>query len=680
MTDSEVDYSATIQRLLQTIAQGLEAPTEPPAPPVPEEPAYLRGIERRLKVIDRPVLVGREDAASVEEARAVIRGAIASYLAQEAPGRALLVKALPGVGKTTAAVGAAEALALEGRRVLYAGPRHDFYPDLMAIAAQPSWWYEWLPRQRADEAAGKPETCQYADQIQSWMVRGYAAMDFCSRICGWDFIKEGCPWHAQKRRPEPIIYGQHQHIALGHPISFEAVIGDESPLAAFCRKWSIPGKYILPSGMDPTVPLAEVLHNLEALAEHGGKPLEGEQLLQLLGGASHVAEACEQMMLPASALAVVPEIYKPAQVSEVPYFHLPSLVPLLLREARMAAEGKEYLHRVILAQGRLIMLLRRPVNDRLPDHICWLDATANPTLYEAVLGRKCQVVDVQPRMQAHIFQVYDRANGKASLQTEEGDATPKAAQLELQVQRIVERRGYRAAAIITFQGTLGRSPYFQGLAHTHFYAARGTNALEDCDALVVAGTPVPPLSSLTALARMVFFERIEPWKQGWATVDRPYNYIDPDGKGASYPVSGFPGDPQLDAVLWAVREAEIIQAAHRVRPVNHEVDIWLLTNLPIDELPPERLLSIADVFGAPAGVDVFDWPRVVPTALRIVEEKGQVTALDLAQALGRSANTARKYWQILRDEYGWEVVEALRPPGRRGRPNGGALIPGEGVG
>src|SRR5690606_24508854 len=92
------------------------------------------------------------------------------------PQHILLIKAVPGVGKTTAAVRLAEELAAQGRRVLYAAPRHDFIHDLRAIAKTPQMIYEWLPRQEGDQH--KPETCCHTEAINRWLHRGYEGIDF----------------------------------------------------------------------------------------------------------------------------------------------------------------------------------------------------------------------------------------------------------------------------------------------------------------------------------------------------------------------------------------------------------------------------------------------------------------------------------------------------------------------
>ncbi len=191
-------------------------------------------IERRLKPCAPPDLVS--SFGSIDEAREMIRTSIRAYLEDPAPAGMLLIRALPGTGKTTAAAAIVDELAQSGYRVAYAGPRHDFFTDVVEKSSHPHLWYEWLPRQMADEEAEKSETCRYAEQINAWMVRGYEGMGFCSGVCGWDYVNKSCPYHAQKRRAEPVIYVQHQHVSLGHPLQFDVLFGDESPISAFLHE------------------------------------------------------------------------------------------------------------------------------------------------------------------------------------------------------------------------------------------------------------------------------------------------------------------------------------------------------------------------------------------------------------------------------------------------------------
>jgi len=645
---------------MSLIADFVSAVTAPPPPKcVPDAP----DLPPRFPVVQviPPPPQEQIERPTIAEARQIITAAIADYLAQPEPEHALLVRAAPGVGKTHIAVRATEALARTGKRVLYCGPRHDFFIDVLREAEEPTLWYEWLPHQRGDETTGKVETCRYAEQIATWLHRGYDTLSFCAQACGWDYINNACPYHAQKRRPEPCIFGQHQHL-IAHPLRFDVVFCDEDPTGAFLHEWVIDARYIRPTGLDPTASLTQLLHTMAGLALTA-RQLSGPALLEVLGGPQHILDACAEFTATPESLPLTPDLRYPSAVEQVDYFHLPALVNLLTREARLALAAKPYLARVILHAGKLLLLLRRPVAERLPPHLIFLDGTGQPAIYESLLRRPVRVVEAQPAPAGQIIQVHNRTNSKRVLLDEEG--TPQeepVAQLQMQIEHVA--RQYRAPALITYQ-SLARHLAKDWTA-LHFYAARGTNALLDNDALIVAGTPMPPIDELTRMARMIFFERDEPFKLIWSRRLQPYAYVASDGQGRGQLVGGYWDDPDLMAVLWSLREAELIQACHRVRPLTRDVPVYLLSSLPLAELPPTRLLSIHELFGAPEGVDVFRWSTILWFVEQLAAEKGYVTVADLADLLNVSPATAARYFDLLAADERWEV--ALVRTGQRGRP------------
>ena len=628
-------------------------------------------VGRRLQVIEAPHLAEAQHRVELSVARSEMAAHMLAYLEEPAPEHMLLVRALPGVGKTTAAIRAVEEAAADGRRVVYFGPRHDFFEDVLAITKEPRLWYEWLPRQAGDAECGRCETCVYATEIGQWLARGYEAMLFCSTICGWDYVNKQCRYHEQKRRREPCIFAQHLHSVLGHPLEFDVAIGDEYVMPAFVNDWRIPNRWITPGEMDPREPLTEVLYALRKMTDDG-VTVEGGNLLTLLGGAEHVRDACEGYYRMAGSV-IAPTLRRPEDVVNAPYNHLPSLVPLLAREARAFLEyGDGYPHRIQVKPDGLRMLLRNSISAKVPPHLIWLDGTGDPRLYREVFDRPVDVYDARPELKARIYQLYERSNGKSFLLDQQGRPTSKADQARALVRRIIEQGGYERPAIISFKGIVA-SEGFDDMDHGHFYAARGTNAFEDADCLIVLGTPQPTIEGIQEQAKMLFFDRDKPFASEWGERLVPYSYVDEDGKGRAYPCSGFWGDPDLQAVLNSVRESEIVQAAHRCRPVHNSVDIWLLTNLPIDQLPPVELLSLREVMGAPVGVNVFIWKGALDKMddfLRQAEENGlAISVTEFAERGNVDPGTAKKYMQALVDTGQWVWDEAIRPsrPGPRPR-------------
>lgn len=642
--------------------QFVEERKAPAVVELPPEPEYLRGQQREIKRCAPPP---SEQIAgeSLDVSRQKIERAMRDYLMQETPTHALLIPAPPGTGKTWAGVDFAKwAHEYTGRRILYAGPRHDFFIDIMqtsqAQGQPPGMWYEWLPRQKDDD---QPErhTCNHAEAVNLWLHKGFEGMDFCSQVCGWDYINRGCPYHAQKRRNEPVIFGQHAHLVLGHPLmtEFACVIGDENPLNSFINEWRVPVKHIHWSDLPYDQPLTEILLSMQRLAQNEAR-LHGPDLMKVLG-AERVADACELFSLPAASSVLAPRIHTDSDADNAPYNLLPILVPMLLREARAALAGTDYPHRIWLSETGLTLLNRHHVNEQAPSHIVWFDATGRAGLYEALLGRPVETVDVRPALTGKVFQVVDRANGKASLIDAKSQQTHRANQVKAQVEEIC--RGYERPAVITYQALEG----IFDQDTLHFYGSRGSNQMQECDVLVVVGTPQPPKFQIEKTAKALNPTRMRPFDTTWYTTDRRYAHIDENGDGWAYPVSVY-ADPELNELLWQYREAEIIQAAHRARILFRDVPVYLLTNVPIDELPPVKLLTIRELMGAPVGVDVFKWGEVVRVAESLCEEQGFVTVSDFTERFGISKPTALKYMDELMAAGDWEqaIVKSRggRPP------------------
>ena len=159
---------------------------------------------------------------------------------------------------------------------------------------------------------------------------------------------------------------------------------------------------------------------------------------------------------------------------------------------------------------------------------------------------------------------------------------------------------------------------------------------------------------------MLYHERDEPFETTWTTRDIPFA-----NQPWAWPIGGFWDDPQLQALIEQTRESELVQAIHRARPLLRDVDIWLLTNVPLPGVPVE-LVSLRDLFDAPEGVDAYRWPEVVATAQARMDAAGLVTTSDLVAAKLCQSAAARRYLEALAQQQGWQIVTA--PASGRGKP------------
>lgn len=627
----------------------------------------------------------------------MIADAATRYLADPMPETMLLIAAPAGTGKTTEMVRLAEQRAMSAERVMYAGPNHAFYADLQGVSARVGqippehftrWWFEWQSRHGGD-ANGLGAMCRWAPQMDAWLARGYPARGFCSnpRICGWNYVHASCKYYAQEQQAGPIVFAQHQHVALGHLLMdrIKLLIGDELPVNAFLSStngrpgWIIPPAFIVPKEMERS-PLETLLRGLRAMSTLRMNVAEGPELLDALGGPAHVLDVLASARID-GALALEPTLRTAADVHDAPYFHLFTLAGLLSQEAEEALANRPCINRVRVTNEGLVLLTRR-IPRQLPSHVIWCDATADPRLYRHLFGRPITLLKPRVQLKGRVFQVYASLNNKGSL-IDSGThhtanvitatipdgpeyAAPrrtnheKLDKLRKQIAQIAAR-GYERVVTITYKGTVNELlPHAEDADLGHFGAQRGTNRYEGCDCLIVIGAQQPTTPALIDTAAQIFHQRTQPFDTTWSTFDRPYA-----GQPWSWPIGGFWNDPDLQALLDQFREAEILQAVHRARPIQHPVDVWVLTNVPIPELPVQ-LVSLADLFGAPADVDPYRWPEVQHLAQARMDAAGIVLSSDLVAAGLCQAKAATKYLHALAAQLGWCVITA--PASGRGKP------------
>jgi hypothetical protein len=297
-----------------------------------------------------------------------------------------------------------------------------------------------------------------------------------------------------------------------------------------------------------------------------------------------------------------------------------------------------------------------------------LDATGSPELYEAMLDRPVQSINPHVKLVGRVYQVMDRTNNKSAVVGND------AARLRRLVDDVCAQNRYTAPVVITHKAA---ESTFAGYETGHFYGMRGTNRYEDCDALFIVGAPSPPIDDLERTAAMLYFARMKKFDTSWTETDISIMMPEDAEEGWAYQVSGYWGDRDLQALVWQFREAEIVQAAHRARPVSRQVDVWLLTNIPLDEFTPE-ITTVRQVLGTPVGVNPWGWLAVRDWAYAHAEAHGGVTTRDMQDKLGISRKTASKYMTMLIESEEWETYTGVRPPGQTRPPRGARPRPDKG--
>lgn len=608
-------------------------------------PESKRSRRQRTQV-DESLRVHPPVFLSVDECRAMVADSIDGYLTSERAVNRLLIKVDPGVGKSWAAIDAAHRLQVQGIKVVMFIPRHDFFDSMAEASAAmgygAAYFHVWKPRTPQTERF--EETCHLTEQIGVWMQKGHESTKFCSQVCGFPHMRDRCVYWAQvnnyKAKTQslgvpPILVLQHVHLVYGHMMlkDMDVAIGDENPMGAFeASEFFVPAEFLTKAL--PDVPAKAFGAKLKAMAKNlaADAQLGGQALLDVLGGTDSVLEAISASVFPDDVKA--PYIETALDTNRVGYNYLLSLCVLLRREAECSKRGN-YNQRVLLSAKGLTLIKRNNVNPELPPRTIWLDGTADERLYREVTNWQLQTVTANAKIEGEIVQIVDSVFAKTSM-LENKKPTPKAVQVARYVKHLAAKHGYKRPLFISYQHMASE---FQGFDFAYFGGNRGSNQFQQCDACFVIGTPQPSAESIEYQARKLFHGRNQPFNPKW--VETLVNYA---GTDQGIPVSGMWNDSDLMTLLQQAREMEIVQSVHRVRPILSVKPIWLLTSLPVHQLPPNRLCTMLEAVNVDEirGLSVFTFLDALDVASVNVIERGYCTSHDLQLMLSISRPQADK--------------------------------------
>jgi hypothetical protein len=327
-------------------------------------------------------------------------------------------------------------------------------------------------------------------------------------------------------------------------------------------------------------------------------------------------------------------------VNRLPKRFLRELLEILAEEEETGAPNS----RLSVSPGddENALTIRQPrlkgLNDR-PTIV--LDSTGDGPLYQQVLQRPVEVFDPGVAVEVNVTQVASAAYGKSSLRK---PAT--RARLFKAVTAIIDGHPSEKVGVVTFKESV---PHLRqhlkqhDVIFAHFWGLRGTNKLKDCQHLIVVGTPTINVEELRASVAALHWSEdliddtpVERWK-------RLGRYD--DEHDVEVLVRHFV-DPRLDQWLWQGREAELLQAAFRIRPLDNPTRkrIWLLTNTPVPGLEPTDIYLTLDDLLAALGVGKTETlSKAVDAQLTDAQAQGRrATDAAIADATGASARTIRR--------------------------------------
>ena len=300
---------------------------------------------------------------------------------------------------------------------------------------------------------------------------------------------------------------------------------------------------------------------------------------------------------------------------EIPLNFLNDLATMLYDEYQRHKRGNDYNSQLALAET---VFKRKVLRMNLRKHLALsncrlilLDAFGNAELLSKLTGRTLEAWTIPMAMDAEVIQITDgyygiRTMWRKRAQAEGGGIPKKALNRLIKAVINIVAVDPEGTVIITWKlihqyiEKLQQEGKFDSrVVIDHFGNIKGTNKHEHKRQVIIIGAPSIDEVELLQMANCIWHDDPEPIddtmvKDGnW----RPYQYREAEtGNGYAVEVREYK-DKRLNLLLKTYREYEIAQAAHRIRPLLSlgEKKIWLLTNLPIDELPPTRVTTLKEI-------------------------------------------------------------------------------------
>lgn len=204
---------------------------------------------------------------------------------------------------------------------------------------------------------------------------------------------------------------------------------------------------------------------------------------------------------------------------------------------------------------------------------------------------------------AEVIQVTGKEFSRQSITGKRANGLPLSAQRMDEATRLREQIGAYlrtlAPKAIFVAASMGAKEALQAdgalnrMLAGHFGALRGLNTWEHCETAVVIGRDQPSAQEVEKLARCWAADDPEPLVSMGTYVQQSRCRRMRDGS-ASWEVVWVHPDPRCQEILEAIREAEIVQAIDRVRPVFQARSIILLTSIVVD-VTVDRVFTWADL-------------------------------------------------------------------------------------
>ncbi len=287
---------------------------------------------------------------------------------------------------------------------------------------------------------------------------------------------------------------------------------------------------------------------------------------------------------------------------EIPLNYQSNLLRTLNREYQLYIQDQGYNSALVMTTSGLKLNIRQHCQVPSDVPMVLLDGQGNAKLMSQLLGREVKLWSAPVSAQVQISQMVDGVYGLTSLWDSQNQK-PKPTLVKLMQKVILPACQYQPEnlLIVTWKKvadylrdlqTKGQIPAEVGIEH--YGNLKGSNQHQDRQRCILLGTPSTSSVSVEEMANALYVEAEDPISMETEWVWKNYNYQDYQGQQYQAQVRQYV-DPRVEQVARLFREDEMVQAAHRIRGVNHQDrEILIISQLPIEELKPTCLTTLKD--------------------------------------------------------------------------------------
>lgn len=484
---------------------------------------------------------------------------------EEGSEEVLVIQVPPGVGKSTTVSEWGQ-----DQDIAYIVERHDQYEQIKGLGA-----YRHIQ-------GCSSKNCPEAERARKLSILGYNT---------WPFHRgHNCEYYQQFQQPGSAMY-QIAHAQTAHPVRHKGIVVDELNLGGWMIEHAITASDLQDGRARHHPSIGNkgngLLTNLWAVLAYTKAPLYGKALFDRLDADGHskgwLEEGIQELESNAWAMEARPilsgvKYLDDDDLDEFGRVVIPTIVNAIKRELPHWTTGQEWNSRIRVEkhEGKYALLITEPRQFQGQPSLTVLDATAHRDLFSKLFRRpitaKTIEIDPPPNMK-HIAVRTGKRYSKFGLT--EGKRKDEA------IKRVVKELRYllneidpdntKTMGLITYdacQNALGEALGILEEYRGHFWGVRGSNAFEDCEILLIVGTPTPNLDGIINWTRALYADDLDPIDTGTGVDDRTFQ------------------DARLKGFVDYLVNAELTQAAHRNRPLRHDGRVVVtLTGGHVDFLP-----------------------------------------------------------------------------------------------